>query len=90
MASGLPVLGADASALPHLVRDDHNGYLFPPGDPAALADRLVAVLSDPSRAELMGKRSRVLAEQHDIGATVAAFEAVYGEVAVPAARLVPA
>ncbi|GAA1023053.1 hypothetical protein Aple_098800 [Acrocarpospora pleiomorpha] len=80
MASGLPVLGANATALPHLVRDDHNGYLFPPGDSATLADRLVAVLSDHTRAELMGKRSRVLAEQHDIGATIAAFEAIYHEV----------
>jgi glycosyltransferase involved in cell wall biosynthesis len=79
MASGIPVLGADAAALPHLVRDNHNGFLFPPGDSATLADRLVAVLSDHARADVMGRRSRVLAEQHDIGATAAAFEAIYAE-----------
>jgi len=79
MASGLPVIGAHASALPHLVHDGHNGYLFPPGDQAALADRLVAVLSDHTRARTMGVRSRALAEHHDLAATVAAFETVYAD-----------
>lgn len=80
MASGLPVVGADSSALPHLVRDAHNGYLFPPGDATTLADRLVTLLADPARARLMGRRSRALAERHDVAGTVAAFETVYREV----------
>jgi glycosyltransferase involved in cell wall biosynthesis len=80
MASGLPVLGADASALPHLVRDAHNGYLFPPGDAATLADRLATVLADHHRAALMGRRSRALAEQHDQDASVVAFEGIYREL----------
>lgn len=80
MASGLPVVGADSSALPHLVRDAHNGYLFPPGDATTLADRLVTLLADPARARLMGRRSRAPAERHDVAGTVAAFETVYREV----------
>ena len=32
MASGLPVVAANAMALPHLVHDGENGYLFEPGD----------------------------------------------------------
>jgi glycosyltransferase involved in cell wall biosynthesis len=88
MASGLPVLGAHASALPHLVHHGDNGYLFPPGDAAALADGLVAVLSDHTRAKAMGVRSRALAERHDIAATVAAFEDLYTIRSAPA--LVPA
>ncbi len=82
------MLGANASALPHLVHHGHNGYLFPPGDAAALADALVAVLSDHTRAEAMGVRSRALAERHDIAATVAAFEDLYPIRSAPA--LVPA
>lgn len=90
MASGLPVVGADFAALPHLVRDAHNGYLFPPGDAVTLAERLVALLADPVRARLMGRRGRTLVERHDAAATVAAFEAVYREVvaAVDAAPVV--
>ena len=33
MASALPVVAANAMALPHLVHDGENGYLFEPGEP---------------------------------------------------------
>ena len=39
MASGLPIVAANAVALPHLVHDGENGYLFEPGDVDALAAR---------------------------------------------------
>ena len=42
MASGLPIVAANAVALPHLVHDGENGYLFEPGnvdDLAAPPDR---------------------------------------------------
>src|SRR5699024_8028870 len=39
LASRKPVVLADAVALPHLVRDGVNGFLFPPRDIDALADR---------------------------------------------------
>lgn len=90
MASGRPVVGADAAALPHLVRHGDNGYLFPPGDVAALAARLIVVLTDPDRAAAMGRRSRALAEEHDQSRTVAAFEDLYALRAAtrtPAGRL---
>jgi glycosyltransferase involved in cell wall biosynthesis len=38
MASGRPIVAADAMALPHLVHDGDNGYLFPPDDVPAFAD----------------------------------------------------
>ena len=45
MASGLPIVAANAVALPHLVHDGENGYLFEPGDVDALAARLTDVLT---------------------------------------------
>ncbi|MFY1652974.1 glycosyltransferase [Solwaraspora sp. WMMB762] len=77
MASGRPVIGADAAALPHLVRDEETGYLFPPGDVVALAERLLRVLCDPKHAEELGRRARAVAEQHDQTRTVSAFEQLY-------------
>jgi glycosyltransferase involved in cell wall biosynthesis len=77
MASGLPVIGAEASALPHLVHHESNGFLFPPGAHETLAEHLVTVLSDHTRAKAMGVRSRIIAEQHDIKWTVDAFEQLY-------------
>ncbi|MFD1722139.1 glycosyltransferase [Amnibacterium endophyticum] len=78
MASGLPVVAADAMALPHLVRDGENGYLFPPRDVAALADRLERVLRMPrEEREVMQRASLRLLEPHDIDTTITVFEHLY-------------
>ncbi|WP_139233252.1 glycosyltransferase [Micromonospora sediminimaris] len=77
MASGRPVIGADAAALPHLVRDKETGYLFPPGDVVVLSERLLTVLGDPKHAEELGHRARAVAEEHDQTHTVSAFEQLY-------------
>jgi len=51
MAGGRPLVAADATALPWVVGD--GGVLVPPGDVAAWADALAAVVDDPARqAEL--------------------------------------
>lgn len=78
MASALPVVAADAVALPHLVHDGENGYLFPPGDVGALADRLTRVLTaDPAEYERMQRASLDGVVVHDITRTLDTFEALY-------------
>lgn len=86
MASGAAVVAADAMALPHLVEQGRNGWLYPPGDVAALADRLAVVLADPVAARRMGAHSRTMAGRHDLGATLDAFEEIYREVLDRAGR----
>ena len=84
MASGLPVVAADAMALPHLVHDGENGWLFPPGDAAALAERLERVLTAaPDELERMKRASLELIKAHDIQRTLATFEALYRGEPVP-------
>jgi len=80
MATGKPVVGADAKALPHLVRDGENGYTFPPGDVPALAARLARLLADAPLRRAMGARSLAIAADHELGATLAAFEELYDVV----------
>jgi glycosyltransferase involved in cell wall biosynthesis len=78
MASGLPVVAADAVALPHLVHDGENGYLFPPGDVEALADRLTRVLTaTPDERRRMQQASLDGVVIHDINRTLDTFEALY-------------
>lgn len=78
MASGLPVVAADAMALPHLVRDGENGYLFPPGDVQGLAERLERVLRLPEEELLVMKNASLRQiEPHDIETTLKVFEKLY-------------
>lgn len=78
MASGRPVVAADAMALPHLVHDGDNGYLFPPDDVKAFSDRLLKVLT-ASQEELdrLSENSLHLIQSHDIEATIKIFEGLY-------------
>lgn len=78
MASGRPVVAADAMALPHLVHDGDNGYLFPPDDVDAFADRLNRVLTaDADELERLSENSLYLIKSHDIQRTLAIFEKLY-------------
>jgi glycosyltransferase involved in cell wall biosynthesis len=78
MASGRPVIAADAMALPHLVHDGDNGYLFPPDDPDALADRLRLILnSDQQELNRLSENSLHLIQSHDIERTIRIFENLY-------------
>lgn len=81
MASGLPVVAADAMALPHLVRPGENGHLFRPGDVQELAGHLGALLTSPGMRTAMGAASRAIALTHDHQASLTRFERIYQEVA---------
>jgi gas vesicle protein len=78
MASGRPVVAADAMALPHLVHDGDNGYLFPPDDVVAFADRLRRVLTaDEAELKRLSSNSLHLIQAHDIQRTISIFEGLY-------------
>ena len=78
MASGRPVIAADAMALPHLVHDGDNGYLFPPDDIDVFADRLKRVLTaDQAELDRLSENSLYLIQSHDIQRTLTIFEDLY-------------
>jgi glycosyltransferase involved in cell wall biosynthesis len=83
MASGLPIVAANAMALPHLVHHGVNGYLFEPGDAGDLAAKLTEMLQAPE-AELVRfkKASLKFIEAHDIERTLNTFESLYRGEAV--------
>jgi len=55
MGYGLPCITTDVGGLPEVVDDGRTGVLVPPRDPDALAAGLIALLSDPARAEELGR-----------------------------------
>jgi glycosyltransferase involved in cell wall biosynthesis len=58
MANGRPVVASNAGAVPELVSHGRNGYLFPEGDPEALADALFDLLNDPDKRHEMGREGK--------------------------------
>ncbi|MFY9713540.1 MAG: glycosyltransferase [Microbacterium sp.] len=85
MASALPIVAADAVALPHLVHDGENGYLFRPGDVAELTARLTDVMTaEPAEYERMQQASLDGVVIHDINRTLDTFEALYRDEPLPA------
>lgn len=77
MASGLPVLGANAIALPNLIKNGVNGFLFKPRDPEDLSKKLKTVLSDKDMRKKMSKQSLELIKEHDMPNVIAKMEETY-------------
>src|SRR5207248_795288 len=47
MACGTPVIGSNVGGIKFTVRDGETGYLIPPNDPVALAERLAYLYEHP-------------------------------------------
>ena len=78
LSASKPVVLANAMALPHLVDNGVNGYLFEPGDRADLAGKLdsILALATEERA-VMGKAGHAKAALHSHKKTMDTFEAIY-------------
>jgi N-acetyl-alpha-D-glucosaminyl L-malate synthase BshA len=58
MACGVPAVATNVGGVPELVTDEVDGYLEAPGDIAAQAERVVALLSDASLHDRMAQAAR--------------------------------
>jgi glycosyltransferase involved in cell wall biosynthesis len=78
MASGRPVVAANAMALPHLVHDGDNGYLFEPDDVDDFSECLLRIATaDQKELNRLSENSIHLIQSHDIKRTLAIFEGLY-------------
>jgi len=58
MAAGKPVVASEVGGVPEAVVHGSTGFLVPPQDSAALAERLATLLRDPALARAQGERGR--------------------------------
>jgi len=77
IATGLPVVAANAVALPELCQPGVNGALFTTDDPESMAAALQQILGHPAQLQQLGKASRTIALQHSFKTTLATFEKLY-------------
>lgn len=78
LSASRPVVLANAMALPHLVDEGVNGYLFEPGNPQDLAHKIDAILGKtPAERAEMGEKGHQKAVRHSMQKTIETFEALY-------------
>ncbi|MEJ2262784.1 MAG: glycosyltransferase [Anaerolineales bacterium] len=79
-ACGLPVVAADAAALPELVQDGVNGFLVPPDDPEAISRAVLRISGDPECARVMGLASLAVGRAHAEERSFEKYEEFYKSV----------
>ena len=58
MACGKPVIGANVGGIPDLIKDGEHGFLVPPNDVEALAEKITYLIENPEVAREMGESGR--------------------------------
>ncbi|MCX7927271.1 MAG: glycosyltransferase family 4 protein [Candidatus Omnitrophica bacterium] len=63
MAMAKPVIATKVGGIPEIIKDKESGILVPPADSIALANTILEVLRDQTKAIAMGKRAREIVEE---------------------------
>ena len=58
LAEGVPVIASREGAIPEIIRDGENGYIFAKGQSGELAERIVALAADPEARERFARANR--------------------------------
>lgn len=80
MATGLPVIGANALGIPEIVEDNVNGFLFEPGNIEDMAEKIVRLSSDDNLLEEFSISSRNLSLKYSREGVAAELEKFYRNV----------
>jgi PEP-CTERM/exosortase A-associated glycosyltransferase len=87
MAQGRLLVASDVGGHHELIEDGRTGMLFAAGDPAALAQKVLALLAAPDSWDALRARGRRFVEdERNWAASVGRYRAVYGALAARAPR----
>ncbi|HTI13966.1 MAG TPA: glycosyltransferase [Dictyobacter sp.] len=82
MACALPVVAANAYALPELVHHEENGFLFEPGNSAQLASFIDTLLQNEELRQRMGQESLRIISAHDKEKILDHWENLYRRLSI--------
>ena len=78
MAMGKPVVATNVGGIPEVVEEGQTGFLVPPRDPKAIADRVLSLCRDSARRLQMGRAARARVEDNFTVQSVSArLEGIY-------------
>jgi glycosyltransferase involved in cell wall biosynthesis len=87
MAAGLPVIVADSPGCGDFVREENSGWIVPPGNPSALAEKMRQLLQSVEARNELAARSRQRASQFDWHVVVDRYLEIYQELIRPGKRV---
>jgi 1,2-diacylglycerol 3-alpha-glucosyltransferase len=79
MACGLPIVAANAGALPELVHEGKNGFLVEPYDVSGFGESVLELLADKALAKRFGKASLEIASAHALDKSLEKIADIYRE-----------
>ncbi len=86
MAAARAVVATDVGGAREAILEGETGYVVPPGDDAAMAERIITLLNDPERTRKMGERGRhIVKEKFSCEAQLDSTEKLYDELLARAA-----
>jgi len=80
MAAGLPVVGPSSGALPELIKNGQNGFLFKPNDSQDLAKKLIEIFKDKNLQNKMRKNSLKIISAHQFQESIKKIKRIYEKV----------
>lgn len=81
MAASRPVVATDVGGAREAIIENETGYVVPAGDDRLMAERVVDLLKDSTRARAMGERGRrLVADKFSPQAQLARIENLYDEL----------
>ncbi|RJQ24498.1 MAG: glycosyltransferase [Peptococcaceae bacterium] len=84
MCLGRPCIASSVGGISEIIENEKNGLLVSPGDAAALAEKIIFLLSNPEQARAMGVRAAALVEKKfDAGLMAEKITDLYYRVVYP-------
>jgi glycosyltransferase involved in cell wall biosynthesis len=80
MASGTPVVGVNALAVPEMARHGRNGIMVEPYEPAEMAAAFALLADDDTKRERMGRACIGDVRAHELGQAIDGLERTYEEL----------
>lgn len=77
MAAGVPIVAPSSGALPEIVQDGQNGFLFEAGNHQQMAQKIVAILKDKRLHKKMARKSLEIISQHQLKESFEKIRKVY-------------
>jgi glycosyltransferase involved in cell wall biosynthesis len=78
MAAGRAVVASRVPGIEDTIHDGDDGLLVQPGNPAALAAAISAVMADPALRDRLGSSARHTADRYSLAATAASYARIFG------------